>query len=439
MSSFELPKQRKMIQVLIIAGQDPVADWIGSVIVAEADMAFLGLVRNVSQALPVIEKLSPDVILVDISSGILEQGDLINRLGGPVSGPAIIVVSVMGEVETVRRAMLYGAQGFLLKPFTEEELKTSVRQAYSLTVQRRAELSERPALTSGVQSASHPRAEIIAVFSPKGGVGCTTVAVNLAVALNDTIGKPVALVDADLNFGDVDTALNICTTTNIGTLLPHLDELDNEVLERALFEHSSGIKVLVAPSYLDVADTIQPEQLSRLLVRLAELGQGYIVVDVRSSMDDCTLSILDTCQHLVVVTTPQVTALRDTHRFLAALELLRFGPNNTLIVLNHCYQYSSLRLKEVERALGRPIAQTIDYAPDQVTASLNRGIPLLQEYRDSRAAQDILQLANLLTSQGGRQERSSAEIRAVPSKGDRRPKRGLSFRGQAAAPGKARP
>jgi pilus assembly protein CpaE len=439
MSSPELPKQRKGIQVLIIAGQDSVADWMGSVIVAEADMTFLGLVRNVSQALPVIKKLSPEVVLVDISSGILEEGDLINRLAGPLSGPAIIVVSVMGEVEIVRRAMLYGAQGFLLKPFTEEELKTSIRQAYNLTVQRRAELSERPALVPGTQPAPQSRAEIIAVFSPKGGVGCTTVAVNLAVALHRSTGKPVALVDADLNFGDVDTALNISTTTNIGTLLPHLDELDNEVLERALFEHNSGVRVLVAPSYLDVADSIRPEQLSGLLARLAEQGEGYVVVDVRSTMDDCTLSILDTCQHLVVVTTPQVTALRDTHRFLAALELLRFGLNNTLLVLNHCYQYSSLRLKEIERALGRPIAQTIDYAPDQVTASLNRGVPLLQEYQDSRAAQDILRLAHLLAAQGTGQEQRSAEVKPARSRAEKSAKRGLLFRGGSAAAGKVRP
>nr|NIV37064.1 response regulator [Anaerolineae bacterium] len=166
------------IKVLVIPGMDPVGDWMADVIKLEQDMACLGLVRDLAQALETVDRLAPEVILVDIGSGILQRTEILSRLAAPASGAAVIVVAMLGEVDMVRQAMLHGAQGFLLKPFSEAELLSSVRQAYELVLQRRAEMPKK-----GIpeQAESIRRAEVIAVFSPKGGVGCTTVAINLAV------------------------------------------------------------------------------------------------------------------------------------------------------------------------------------------------------------------------------------------------------------------
>ncbi len=174
--------------------------------------------------------------------------------------------------------------------------------------------------------------------------------------------------------------------------------------------HSSGIRVAIAPPHLDAADSIRPEDLKQLILRLSALSEGYIVVDAWSALDDATLSFLDASQHLLLVTSPQVTALRNTHRFLQVLGLLDFDLKKTKLILNQCYQRSSLRIKEVERALGQPIAQTIGHTPQQVTASLNRGVPLLEEYRDSPAAKDILSLAQQISGKqpGGREPNREA-------------------------------
>jgi len=334
---------------------DPVGDWIADVARSQQDMALAGTVRDLPSALESVEKLAPHVVLVDIGSGVLQQAGLLSRLAGGKPGAAVIVVAMMGEVDMVRQAMLYGAQGFLLKPFSEAELLSSIRQAYELVVRRRAQLAEVPHLPAAAPVEPTARAEVVAVFSPKGGVGCTTIAVNLAVALKAATGKPAILVDADLRFGDVDAALNITPAPSIATLLPDMDEMDNELLDRSLVSHSSGIRVVVAPPHLDMADVIRPEQVRKLLIRLSELGEGYVVVDSWSSLDDVTLSIMDLCQHLVVVTTPQVTALRDVHRFLEALNLLDYERGKTVLVLNNCYHRSDINLSDVERALGFPL------------------------------------------------------------------------------------
>lgn len=430
--SMELSKSGDRIRVLIIPSSDPVGDWMAELIEYEADMQSLGLVRDLGNALASVRELAPDVILVDIGSGILQQEDLINRLSAPTSGAAIIVVAMMSEVDMVRQAMLYGAQGFLLKPFSETELFSSVRQAYDLISQRRTELAELPALQPGGESSQRPRGEIITVFSPKGGVGCTTIAINLAVALKATTGKPVTLIDGDLRFGDIDTALNISTTTSIGSIVAHLDELDDNLLERSLVRHSSGIRVAIAPPHLDAADSIHPDDLKQLLLRLSALSEGYIIVDAWSALDDTTLSFLDASQHLLLVTSPQVTALRDMHRFLQVLGLLDFDLKKTKLILNQCYNRSTLRVKEMERALGQPIAQTIGHSPQQVTSSLNRGVPLLEEYRDSPAAKDILSLAQQISGKQPGKRVPNREAAPEPTRSERPKRRGFFFGGRSA-------
>jgi pilus assembly protein CpaE len=311
--------------------------------------------------------------------------------------------------------MLHGAQGFLLKPFGETELLSSVHQAYELMAQRRAELSTAAILPGRVEPEAPRRGDVMAVYGPKGGVGCTMVAINLAVALHETTRLRVTLVDGDLGFGDVDTALNLTASTSIASLLPRLGSLDDEAtLEESLLWHRSGIRVLPAPPYLDAADTIQPDELQRLLTRLAGLGEGYVVVDTWSRLDDSTLAIIDCCQHLVVVTTPQVTALRDTHRFLEVMDLLGYERSRVLLVLNHCYHRGNIKQEDVERALGHPIAQVLEHAPGPVTASLNRGVPLVIEYHSSNVARGILSLARKLAEAGTGQEPLKA-TRSVPA------------------------
>jgi len=427
MSPDKIPGLRDDIRVLVIPGTDPVGDWMADVIRSEPDMVFLGLVRDLSQVLESIERLTPDVILVDIGSGILQKSELLNRLSAPASGAAVIVVAMMGEVDMVRQAMLYGAQGFLLKPFGEADLLSSVRQAFDLIVQRRKELPEAKALPSGEGEEPGERAEVVSVFSPKGGVGCTTLAINLAVALKAASQKPVTLVDGDLRFGDIDTALNIASATSVATVLPQLDELDNQLLRRSLANHSSGVQVLAAPHNLDAADTIRPEELKRLLVRLSELDGGYLVVDTWSTLDDSTLAILDISQHVIVITTPQVTALRDVHRFMEVLDLLSYDLDRTMLVLNHAYHRSDIKFQDMERALGYPIVQTIEYAPGPVTASLNRGVPLVQEYGDSLAAQNIKRLAQLLLERSARAESEGTRLGEGRARKKKARKRGLFF------------
>lgn len=423
------------VRVLVVPGPDPIGDWVASVLKSEEDMLVVGLVRDVRQVIASIGRLSPDLILVDIGSGVVEQADLFEHMAAAATGASIIVLAVLNQMELVRQATLRGAHSFLLKPFSEGELLASVRQAYALTVQRRAGLAQRPALPSGSLPEPSSEAEMISVFSPKGGVGCTTIATNLAVALRMVTGKSTILMDGDLGFGDVDTALDITSGSSMSTLLAELEAPGDLILSKSLVSHSSGVRVLLAPPYLEAADAIPAQDLKQLLARLISLGQGYLVVDTWSTLDDRTLAILDMSHHLLVVAAPQVTALRDVHRFLEVLQLLDYDLAKTMVILNNCYHPSNLRVSDVERSLGHDIAYSIDYAPHHVASSLNRGVPLVQEYPDSPVARSILELAKQIAGTGAALKPRAGRAREASAAKERGKQEGRSFfRGLFGAP-----
>ena len=268
-------------------------------------------------------------------------------------------------------------------------------------------------------------------ISTVGSIQCTIKDDHTSVVILHSI-REIDFLGFDFSIG-LSHKLYCATASSIGSLVSQLDELDNQLLDRSLIPHSSGIRVVVAPPHLDMADSIRPHDLNRLLTRLSELEGGYIVVDAWSALDDLTLAILDLCQHLVVVTTPQVTALRDVHRFLEVLSLLGYDESKISLVLSHCYHRSDVKQKDMERALGYPVVQTIQYAPNQVTASINRGLPLVQEYRDSPAAQNILRLAELLVEKSARRGHLGLESGQAPQKEAKSKRRGLFFQKRPAA------
>ena len=156
----------------------------------------------------------------------------------------IIMMSVQGEADYLRRSMLAGAREFLIKPFSSDELISSIRRVHELGASRRQAMpSTTPTVPTEVEQERLPEkmGKIIAVFSPKGGVGCSTVAINLAIALHRAEGKPVALVDGSLQFGDVAVLLNLQANRSLADLAPHVDELDHELLDHVMLSHPSGV------------------------------------------------------------------------------------------------------------------------------------------------------------------------------------------------------
>src|SRR5512142_1036432 len=198
------------IKVLIVDDIPETREHLAKLLGFESDIAVAGTVGSGAEALERAAELQPDIVLMDINMPDMDGITATERLSSRVPTAAVIMMSVQGEADYLRRSMLAGAREFLVKPCSSDELTSSIRHVAEREREKMSRMvvppvSAGPALGEG--GAGEP-GTVVAVFSPKGGVGRTTIAVNLAVAAATDLGKRVVLVDGSFQFGDVGVLLN---------------------------------------------------------------------------------------------------------------------------------------------------------------------------------------------------------------------------------------
>jgi pilus assembly protein CpaE len=247
------------------------------------------------------------------------------------------------------------------------------------------------------------RGLILAVMASKGGVGKTTVAVNLAVALRRLQEGRVALVDGDLYFGDVAALMNIRPERTIREMS---QTLSAEIAERFLHRHESGVEVLAAPLRTELAEEIPAERFRETLNVLQGL-YDLVVVDSSVSSFEAMLATLEVADLAAVLTTLDVVCLKDTSQLLEMLGQLRFPPQNLLLVGNRVDERLSLPRRDVEKAVALKFAAMLP-RDDRVVASTNSGVPLQMSDPETPFGQQIRGLAKTVMAFTGRMDRVTA-------------------------------
>ncbi|MGH2592123.1 MAG: response regulator, partial [Anaerolineae bacterium] len=302
--------ESQLIHVLLVSGRDQVSDGLMSTLRSEAGVVLAGTLPSLERASGLIGQRKIDVILLDTSVPDAKQLDRLQAIAATPMSPALILMIDPNEMAFLQQALFAGARGFLLKPFTTAQLLESLRQTFDIVAQQRQALS---AVATAKRDES---ADIFAVYSPKGGVGRTSLATNLAVALHQERHKRVTLVDGDLQFGDVDIAVNVMARKSIADLLGYVNDLEPSLVESALIDHSSGIRLLLAPPYFDPALEMEEGQLAHVVKTLAAAQDGYVVVDAPAGLGESTLNLLDIARRVLLVTAASVASLRSTKHFL---------------------------------------------------------------------------------------------------------------------------
>lgn len=236
----------------------------------------------------------------------------------------------------------------------------------------------------------------ITVFSPKGGVGKTTLAVNLAMALWQGGSKKVCLVDLDLAFGDVAITLQLFPARTIADLVGTSQTLDSSLLHTILTPYRDNMAALVAPVQPDAKDTIPAALVGRTL-RLLKSEFDYVVIDSAPSFDEHVLQAFDETDDMVLVTTLDVPTLKNVKIATETLDLLNFPVARRHLVLNRADDKVGLSASKVEGTLGMTIAQTIPTSP-QVAGSTNSGEPIISSLPRHAVSQAINSLATKLTT-----------------------------------------
>ena len=395
------------IRTLIVDDIPETRTHLAKLLSFESDIEVVGSASSGNEAIELAESLHPDVVLMDINMPDMDGIQATEQLSTRAPMSAVVMMSVQGEADYLRRSMLAGAREFLVKPFSSDELTGAIRQVYGRERDKMSRLTIQTATqggsTNGTVHAEGDRepGRVIAVFSPKGGVGRTTIAVNLGVAAASSLGKKTVVMDASFQFGDVGVLLNLNPKNkSISEAISDLEHETPETMENWVIGHSSGVKVLLAPPGPEQADHVTPAVVKRVL-ELLRASHDLVIVDCTTHFSDTTLSILDAADSILTVLSLEITSIKNMRLFLEVAEQLGYDRNKVRLVLNRADSTLGIRVADIESSIGRKIEHTIVSDGRSVVYALNRGIPFVISNREAQVSQDILRLA---TSVAGEQQ-----------------------------------
>ncbi len=399
------------IRVLIVDDIPETRENLRKLLHFEPDIEVVGAAASGEASIEIAQELEPDIVLMDINMPDLDGIAAAETITEASPTTQLIMMSVQSEADYLRRSMLAGAREFLTKPFSADELVTTIRRVYQLKPRTIAPpLIQRAPPLEGIPSRQEPerRGAIIAVYSPKGGSGCTTIATNLAISLKRDKEK-VALVDCSLQFGDVGVFLNLQAKNTLADLIPQIDELDDIILDGVLQTHSSGVKALLAPPRPEMADLVTPEHIKRILAYLRGCYE-YVIADTSSSLYDLTLAILEASDLILLVITPDIPAIKDAKLFFEVMEVLGYPLEGVNLVLNKVDRHSEIQEQNIANSIKHPITARISNDPLVTLRAVNQGIPLLIGQKDKVISRDILALATHLKGELTKVEEPEEEV-----------------------------
>lgn len=381
------------IRVLILADPAPMREDVVNAIEQENELQLVATATSLSQALVAIRDTQPDVILIDETVGDTDTLTLTEDLATRHPELTLVAMTRDGHMDYVRQAMLAGARGFVTIPLAEGEL------AHVLSQIRRLELTRRTTLEPETPARRRvARGTVITIYSPKGGVGKTTLTANLGIALAQSTRQRVALIDNNPQFGHLGLVLNVHANYSLMDILSHSDDLDAELVEGMMASHASGVHVLLAPTEIERADAFPPQAVPRLLSILRTM-YDWILVDTWPVLTENTLDVLEAADRVLVLLMPDITCLRDTKQFLDLVGSLNYSPSKFDIIVNRATD-GGLDRGAIEEGLKRKVAMEIPQDDPLVTHSLNRGIPLVLSHRRSPVSTAVGQLAEWLARGG---------------------------------------
>jgi pilus assembly protein CpaE len=413
------------IRVMIVDDIVDTRDQLEKLLFFEKDIEVIAKAGTGREAVALAMKHHPDVILMDINMPDMDGIAATEAIMTQNPAVQVIIMSVQGETDYLRRAMLAGAREFLTKPISADDLYKSIRHVHKLAASRprmAAATGGGDGGGAGGGGGAGADGQIIAVFSPKGGVGTSVVAANLAVAIRQQTNKKVALVDANVVFGDLTVILNLRSDKTIIDLAQRVEELDRDLINDVLATHTSQIKVLLAPPDPQRGELVSADHLRAILEALRH-EFDYIVVDTPASFQDRSLAVLDMASRIVTLMTLEMHCIRNIKLFLEVADLLEYPHEKVMLVLNKASNRTGIRAEDVEKNIQRKVVMQVGDAAQDVTFSINQGVPLVIGKPTHQVSRDVNNLARDLTATA----KTTAAAPGAPAAADAAQKSGGLF------------
>jgi len=404
------------IKVLIVDDIAETRENIRKLLQFEPDIDVVGMARTGREGIQLARETKPNVVLMDINMPDMDGIQATEVIVKEVSIAQIIIVSVQSDTDYLRRAMLAGARDFLSKPPPADELINTIRRLGEMSRQREQMLAAAPppaAAMPGGSKHTGPLGKIIAIYSPKGGSGCSTITTNLAIALHSEENK-VLVVDANLQFGDVGVSFNLQGKNSLVVLAERVDEMEPEFIQSVLVSHPSGVKVLLGPPTPEDAELVTAPQLRKVLDGLREYF-AFVLVDTASALRDVELAVFDISDRVVLVTTPDIPTLANVKKFFDLSEKLEYPPDKLMLIMNRVDKRGGITAANVESSLKHAVKAQI-LADPAVLNSINAGVPFITGPKNFPPVQGIVDLAQKITEEFAPKEPEDKKKAVPPAK-----------------------
>jgi pilus assembly protein CpaE len=373
------------IKVMIIGNNDNRIYEIKSLLRSDK-VAFIGFSKQDENVLEKAISLKPHVIIIQYDDEYNDAIDLAEKIYMKIPGCAVIFLCDSFDVSMLEKVMLAGVRKVLQFPIDVETLTENIELAHYME-KSRLENADSSA-TNNMQS------RIITVFGAKGGIGKTTITVNLAVALAK-MGKKVAIIDADLQFGDVNVYFDIDPKDTISELSQGNDAGDIDAIKRLMALHFSGVSVVCAPKSPEYAEYVSPQNIETMINTMRPF-YDYILIDTAPMFSDITMVAIENSNLVLLISVPDISTLRNTKITLNILDSLQ-QKEKTELVINRLTK-GLINLKDMQRVLNEPLKNTIAFDFKTAITAHNKGVPIVLDAPKSEIGKDLKKLANYVVN-----------------------------------------
>lgn len=370
------------IKVMVVDDSQEARESIKKILSLEEDIEITGEAEDGKNAIELAKKLSPDIILMDINMPVLDGISACEIISQEMPHTGVIILSIQGEQEYFRRAMISGAKDYLVKPFSPDELINSIRKTKKTLAKKIIQKEEKEKHIG----------KIITIIGTKGGVGKSLIAVNLAISIYQITKEKTVIVDLNLQFGDIAIMLNIKPNLTISDLSQKKQALDMEIIDKFLFSHSSGIKILPAPYFPASAEYVTSDIVKNVLSVLKENGYN-VIVDTAGYFTDCSLTALDLSDIVLLITTLDLPTIKNSKIAIDTIKSLNYPQDKIKVVLNRSDSKTGLTPQHIENVLGLKISASIPSDGKLVIPSVNSGIPFVIESPNAEISKMVNNLA----------------------------------------------
>ena len=368
------------IRLLVVEDVPQVAQYIRGLLNSQSTIKLLDVVADGSRVARLIPELRPDVVLVDaLLQGRLKGLPLVEQIHASSAQVPVIVLTV--PQQPVQANPGSGIHGVLSMPFTGYELVTRIQQVSQ----------------AAAKAESTGSARMITIFAPKGGVGKTTIAFNLAVAVGQQ-GLRTVLIDGSLQFGDLRALLKVPVEAPSLLDLP-TDRIAESDLQDVLWRDPSGIDILLAPPRIEMAEMVTTRDLDKTISLLRRVYE-VVVVDTPAVVNDVNLAFLDASDTILEIVTYDSTTIHSTMVMADAFRMIGYPPTKVRYLVNRSDSAGGFDPEVLSRALGRVPEHSVCSGGELVVRANNEGIPFVLADPSAQISRDVMRTATELIGRG---------------------------------------